>query len=279
MRILALLPDDSVRALQRALGPQDAIGRLADAGALVRAAANPVDAIVIDPSILDETEWARARGVLESPDAPVLLYARLDTATVTRIVAASAVGVHEVLLRDVDDDPVAIRRRLETLRTPTPPTRVFARLAERLATLPVPLQGATVPLFCAGRVPRWADELARDARLPRRSIDRWMGRAGLSGTASVLDVARLARTWSPIVDQGLTPADVAARGGFRRARMLAVHARRIVGASPLHFGVKLTADEFVERLVQHATRDVPSTPAPRSRGRSAPEPARRSRRS
>ena len=254
MRVLALLPDDSLRALQRALGKQDVIARAIDVGSLTRGVTDDVDAVVVDPSMLSDAEWARVRPVLESPAVPVMLYAPLDATTVRRVIAASAVGVHELLLRNVDDDPAAIRIRLEKLRSPTPPARVLARLAERIANLPDSVQRATVPLFCAGRVPRWADELARAATLPRRSIDRWMGRAGLSGTASLLDVARLARVWSPLVEQKLPPAVVAGRGGFRRARMLAVHARRIVGVSPAHFGSRLTAEEFVERLERHATR-------------------------
>ncbi len=254
MRILALLPDDSFQALKRALASSDQVARVTDARGLAQSAAAEAAAVVVDPSILDEADWARVRHVLKAPDVAVLLYARLDGASIQRVVAASGIGVHEVMLRHVDDDPVAIRRRLETVRTPAPPTRVLARLSGRVAQLPMPLQQATVPLFCAGRVPRWADELAEAAQLPRRSIDRWMDRAGLAGTASVLDVARLARSWVPIVDHKRMPSEVALRGGFGRARMLAVHARRIVGVSPAHFGTRISLEQFVERLTAHATR-------------------------
>ena len=81
-----------------------------------------------------------------------------------------------------------------------------------------------------------------------------MYRAGLSGTAAVLDVARLARVWSQLVDGRMTQSDVAVRHGYRRMRMLAEHARRIVGVSPSYFGTRLSADEFVNRLAQHAIR-------------------------
>lgn len=254
MRIVVLVPDNSLRALQRALGARDVIARAQDVASLAHGISSDVDAVVIDPSILSESEWLGASQVLESPDVPVLLYAPLDSSTVRRIVAASGVGVHEVMLRDVDDDPAAIRRRLDTLRSPAPPTRVLAAIAARVAQLPTALQSATVPLFCSGRVPRWADDLAAAARLPRRSVDRWFGGAGLAGTASLLDVARLARAWIPIVEEKLTPAEFAVRGGFRRSRMLAVHSRRIVGVSPTHFGVAVNAEEFVARLTRHATR-------------------------
>ena len=82
-----------------------------------------------------------------------------------------------------------------------------------------------------------------------------MFRAGLAGTAALLDTARLARVWAPLVDGGMSQAEIAARAGYRRVRMLAVHSRRIVGVSPAYFGSRLSADEFVQRLAQHAVRD------------------------
>ena len=81
-----------------------------------------------------------------------------------------------------------------------------------------------------------------------------MNQAGLAGTATVLDVARLARVWSPIVDHKVPAADVALGGGYRRLRMLALHTRRLVGASPTLLSGEITEDEFVERLVRHAVR-------------------------
>jgi hypothetical protein len=254
MRVLAFLPDDSFIALKRSLGPRDAVGRLTDAASLSRSSSLRADAIVIDPTCFDDEQWTKVRQFLITPDTPVLLYARLDKDSVRRIVAASSVGVHELLLREVDDDPVAIRRRLESLRRPPAPVRVLARLAPRIAEMPAPLQGAALPLFCAAPVPRWADDLALAARMSRRSMDRWMDNAGLAGTAALLDVARLARVWEPIVEEKVAPADVAIAGGYRRLRMLALHSRRLVGVSPALLAKEVSEDEFVDRLVLYATR-------------------------
>jgi hypothetical protein len=255
MRVLALLPDDSFAALKRALGATDVVARLADVEALERAMkGSRVDALVIDPVGFDDGEWGRAQQILAMPLVPVLIYARLDQESVQRVVAASAVGVHEVLLRDLDDDPVALRRRLETLRKPPAPAQVLSRLAPRISALPPLLQRATLPLFCSAPIPRWADEMARVAHMSRRSVDRWMGNAGLAGTASVLDVARLARVWGPIVDEKIPAATVAARGGYKRLRLLALHTKRLVSASPASLDGELTQAEFVQRLTRFALR-------------------------
>lgn len=255
MKILALLPDDSARALQRALGSSGTVIRVADAGALVRATATTsAHAVVIDPTRLSDAEWANGRVMLQQSRVPVLLYATLAPETIHRVVAASALGVHEVLLRHIDDDSEAILRRLQTIGAPPPPARVLAMLAPRLSHLPESLQGAAVPLFCAGRIPRWADDLARATKLPRRTVDRCVERAGLAGTARLLDVARLARIWLPLVDGNATQLEVATRGGYRRVRMLASHCKRIAGAAPSHLGARMGLDKFVAQLAQHAMR-------------------------
>jgi hypothetical protein len=171
MRVLAFLPDDSFLALKRALGPRDTVGRLTDAASLSRSSILRADAVVIDPTCFDDEGWTRVRQMLVTPRMPVLLYAKLEKESVRRIVAASAVGTHELLLRDVDDDPVALRRRLATRRKPAPPARVLSRLAPLIASTPPALQRATVPLFCAAPVPtslRW-----RRASRDDRWTDGW----------------------------------------------------------------------------------------------------------
>lgn len=256
MRIIALLPHDSTQALQRCMGASDTLMRASGPLALTRMiSARTADAVVIDPTEVGVVEWSRVRLVLQSARIPVLVYTSLGPVSVQRVLSASAIGSYEVLFRHIDDDAAAMRRRLETLGTPAPPSRLLSMLAGRIERLPVVLQRETVPLFCAGPVPRWADVLARHAEVPRRSVDRWMQRAGLAGTAALLDAARLARVWVPLVEGHNAQVHVALHGGYRRVAMLSGHARRIVGVSPAHFGKKLTVNEFVDRLAAHVLRD------------------------
>jgi AraC-like DNA-binding protein len=256
VRVLTLVSDDALRAIRGALHARDRTTPHPGVASLLAAVSEArTDAVVVDPALLDETDWIRLKQLLADPNVPVLLYSALDPATVRRVVAASAIGVHEVLLRGIDDDAVAIRRRLESLHRPPPPARVLSRIADRVARLPASLQGATVPLFCEGPIPRRADAIARAASVPRRSADRWMQRAGLAGMASLLNVARLSRVWVPLIEGGLSPAEVARRHGYVRSRALAVHARRVLGVSPTRLGAMLSSDEFVDRLAGYAVRD------------------------
>ena len=256
MRVIALLPNDSFLALRRALPPKDTLVRATDVAALWSGSdADRADAIVLDPAALGAAGWSAALQWFATPGAPLLLYTRLTTDSITRIVAASAAGVHEVLFRGVEDDAPTIRRCLQTLRRPAAPAQLLSKLAPHIMRLPPGLQGATVPLFCAGPVPRWGNELACVAQMPRRTVDRCLARADLEGAATVLDVARLARVWTPLVVEREPATSVAVHYGYRRLRNLAMHTRRVVGVLPSRLPTIGSEREFVARLARFVSRD------------------------
>lgn len=255
MHVITLVPDSSFLALRRALAPRDTLTRVADAAALWCAAdADRAKAIVVDPAMLDVASWNAALRRFTSPDMPLLLYTRLTADNISRIVAASAAGVHEVLFRGVEDDSPTIRRRLQTLRRPAAPAQLLSRLAPHIMRLPAGLQGATVPLFCAAPVPRWGNDLARAAQIPRRTVDRCLARADLEGAATVLDVARLARVWTPLVVEREPATSVAVHYGYRRLRNLSMHMRRVVGVLPSQLPTVGSDREFVAKLARFVSR-------------------------
>lgn len=239
-------------ALRDALPREHPMARVPDVVSLA-AAAPSVDALVVDPAAVGDAGWLRLRVLLATTRIPVLLYARLSIESARRVVAAAATGAHEVMLRGRDDDAASLRMHLARLRHPAPPAHVMARIADRIMQLPPALEASVVPLFCGAEVPRWAELFARTAGMPRRSVDRWMHRARLASSGSLLDVARLARAWMPMV-RGANPTVLAREGGFGALRIFVAHARRIVGTPPYGFGTTLTEDEFVDRLARHMIR-------------------------
>jgi transcriptional regulator GlxA family with amidase domain len=88
----------------------------------------------------------------------------------------------------------------------------------------------------------------RESGLARRTVDRWMHRGGISGAARLLDTARLARIWEPLVERGRSPQEVAELCGYARPRLLTAHTRRIAGVPPSELHQKFTRETFAARL-------------------------------
>jgi AraC-like DNA-binding protein len=128
-------------------------------------------------------------------------------------------------------------------------------VASHIAAFPPPLQTLSVGLYARGSLPRWVRDIVRETGYGRRTIDRWMSRVGLRGAAALLDTARLAHVWEPLVERGLTSNEAGALCGYTRRRMLNSHAARLVGVPPQQFANTLTRQRFVDRLSRALLED------------------------
>ncbi|MBI3567571.1 MAG: hypothetical protein HY084_05140 [Gemmatimonadetes bacterium] len=249
MRILAILAHDARRHLQHAVAP--AYQLLPDHGlaaSLATLKSRGCDALVLDPAILDDDAYGRVLAAIAATSLPVVIYTPLTAAGARRVLQIEEFGPRELILRGVDDDLELIRQKIASLMAPSVTSVLFSGAATRFRRFPESLQTASVRLFGGGPLPRWVDEFAESAQLGRRSIDRWMLRSGLSGASTLLDVARLARTWEPLAERKERPADVASSHGYSRLRLLVSHSRRLVGVVPAELGRSISRDEFTGRL-------------------------------
>ena len=254
MRILALLPSASCRALERAFPADQFVGREPATGAVLAAIASVrdglCDVLVVDPGALSDDAFQTLLPLLSPTRVPVLLYTSLTPAAARRVVRAAELGVHELVLRDAEDAPQVLAQKLASLYQPSAPAQLLSRAAPRFRRFPEALQTTSVTLFGSGTLPRWVEELAEASGCARRSVDRWMERVGIDGAAMLLDTARLARVWEPLVERRLSTAEVARHCGYVRQRLFISHARRIVGVSPSEMAETLSRREFSERLAK-----------------------------
>jgi AraC-like DNA-binding protein len=251
MRILALIPDTARTAVERAIGSGNSLALERSVTAAVHAVrTREVDVLVLDPGTHGDEEFARLHPVLKQTAVPVVLFTTLTRASARRIVLAAELGAHELVLRDAEDAVLLLAHKLKSLVEVSAPALLLNRVARSFHRFPDALQAASVALFGSGPLPRWVDGLAHASGFARRSVDRWMERAGIDGAATLLDVARLARVWEPAVEEELSTAAIAARCGYARPRLLVSHARRLVGVAPADFRDELTKPQFAERLAK-----------------------------
>jgi AraC-like DNA-binding protein len=251
MRILALLPDIARHTVERAIGPGNSLALERSVTVAVHAVrTREYDVLVLDPATVGDEDFARLLPVLRQTAVPVILFTTLTSASARRIVRAAEMGAHDLVLRDAEDAVTLLAHKFDSLVEPSAPALLLTHLAKRFHRFPDALQAASVALFGSGPLPRWVDSLAHASGFARRTIDRWMERAGIDGAASLLDAARLARVWEPAVEEQLSTAAIAARCGYVRTRLLVAHARRIVGVAPAEFREELTKEQFAQRLAK-----------------------------
>jgi transcriptional regulator GlxA family with amidase domain len=75
-----------------------------------------------------------------------------------------------------------------------------------------------------------------------------MHKGGISGAARLLDTARLARVWEPLVERSVGVEEVAVRCGYARLRLLTAHTRRLAGVAPAELRNRFTKETFGARL-------------------------------
>jgi AraC-like DNA-binding protein len=251
MRILALLPDTARHTVERAIGSGNSLALERSVTAAVHAVrTREYDVLLLDPGTLGDEEFARLYPVLKQTAVPVILFTTLTRASARRIVRAAELGTHELVLRDAEDAVLLLAHKFDSLVEHSAPALLLTLMAKSFQRFPDALQAASVALFGSAPLPRWVDGLAKASGFARRTVDRWMERAGIDGAATLLDAARLARVWEPAVDEQLSTAAIAERCGYVRVRLLVAHARRIVGVAPTEFGEALTKEQFAQRLAK-----------------------------
>jgi hypothetical protein len=249
MKILALLPDDARHVLERSISADQRVTTARGAESVAAwLREKRCDALVLDPAVLNSDEFETVMSALNESGVPAMLYTTLGPVAAHRIVGAVEFAARELVLRGADDLPEILQRKLAALVAPSAPAILLSGAAAHFRSFPDKLQTVSVSLFGRSMLPRWVGGIVRESGLSRRTVDRWMQRSGISGAARLLDAARLARVWEPLVEREMDVESVALRCGYARIRLLTAHARRLTGVGPMELGATYTRETFGARL-------------------------------
>ena len=209
----------------------------------------PSDVAVVDPGADGTVRTAEIVSLVRRyPSLPVLIYTVLSPQSMRAVVELSAHGVNQVVLHRFDDEP---RRLLETLEQQPGVTlsdALLDRLALPLAVLPAALVRALEQLFRRPLGFAGADDLARVATMPRRTLYRVLEAAGLASPSTMVRAARLLRAYAYLRDSGHSVEDVATKLGYSSRQLFGRHVREAFGVAPIDLRRRVAPQECVERL-------------------------------
>lgn len=225
-----------------------------DAGsccATLATAARSADVIVCDPAVLDD---GSCPGLAPALTRSVIYTEATPTAMRLAFGLASHGAVH-VLLSGYDDSPQALVDAIMRARTSGFVTHFLTSLAGELANVPVGLRIALTR--CAQR-PRCAniDSLCSEARISRRSCERWLVAAGLPSLRRLLKAFTIAQALPLLLDGSFSLADVSAHVGVSSPARLSAMIREVFGITSKRLR-GMSSDRLVASLAAYA-RQLPS---------------------
>ncbi len=257
MELVARLPSALLSHLRVAVGREHtliAVDGWAELAEIIRS--HPVDVAIVDPRADGTVRTSELRALMSQYQSlPVVVYTSLTPDTLKATLELSKYGVQHVVLRGFDDEPRRFRELLERQLAYGMGDQVLEQLAAPLALLPVPLGNAITRLFNAPHTFQSVEDLATAAGITRRSLDRWLDKAGLAPARTLLMGARLARAYHFMRDPGYLLEDVTRKLGYPTARLFARQVRDATGLAPSELRRRLEPERFTEQLAALLRRD------------------------
>lgn len=205
---------------------------------------HPLEMAVVDPGLSGEAraqEIERIRVLF--PSLPLILYTRLSPDLAAILLRLGQAGIRQVVVAQHDDHPDRLRELLtgETARVVS--HRLIDSISDLLAECPGELRWAIETIIREPNAVQTVQELARRARMNRKTCLRWFARAQLPPPRVMLMVLRAVYAHRLLQDPGYTVEDVAARLGYAQTRTFAQNMKEVLGMTPGELRVSLSPEE------------------------------------
>ncbi len=206
--------------------------------------------LIIDPGALTDAQAAMIAGRLVSQPRGVAIYAPLTPAAIVRTIELSRKVASAVIFQSIAEGEGAITRTILGQRYYDLARSFLTRIGPNLELLPSPLFDAVNHAFSdmAGSPDPVA--LAHSAGLTRRSLDRWLVRAGIRSPRLLLVTPRVLRALGLLCETRYRVRAVAAVAGFHSARHFDANCRALIGVPAARLRDPAIANVAVDRAAE-----------------------------
>lgn len=226
---IALLEDSVARALARTFArdgvPLITFRSSREFMAMVRE--EPV-AFALDPALISEAEAEELISRVRAASLPATLYVPMIGVSVSRAFALAQAAPMLVVLENADRSVAPLAATVLASNHCAYAAILLDILAPSLAPLPRTLTRAIERLF-AEPASESLTTLARRSALSRRSLDRWLGRAGITSPRLLVASPRFLRALTLARETELSARRIAYLCGYTSARRLRNHTQALTG--------------------------------------------------
>jgi hypothetical protein len=211
--------------------------------------------IVVDPADLRDESFLEVVAHAASSGVPLLLHCELTASTASRVARAARIMPVELVLHGAEREAEIINRVLIAGGRQTASSLLFSRLSDCVPALPERCGERFVSLFGWLRIARSVGEFIRSIGVDETTVRAWMRRAGLSTPSCILNCARVAQTYTYLLDSGCLVGEAAERLEWPSRTMRSQFAD-LLGVSALDASAAMEPDEVARRLSARARFSV-----------------------
>jgi len=210
----------------------------------------PVALAVLDPMLTGAPQAREIESLRRMfPSLPVVLYTRLVPEMAGILLRLGRTGIRRAVFAGIDDAPALLRLTLRDELESSTLWQVLDALAQALDGLSSRVRGVLETALSTPSADLTVDQLAHQAAVKRRTIERWFARSGLPSPRVVLMVARLLYAHRLLLDPGYTVEDVALKLGYGKARTLQEHFKEVFGLPAGELRISLSAEQALLSVV------------------------------
>lgn len=232
MRYVTLLGPVAVQRVHLALQGFSAPVPLRNAAGLISELRNSSElCVVLDPALLTLTDAQEIVGLIVRFPLSVVVYTSVTKEAMELAVLFARRTSAEFIFAGSTDERAGLARAL--LLTPDVKLAegLVNALQDHIAVLPVQLRDEVTGMLKTGGGPPTPDALARQSALPRRTMDRWLARAGFTSGRLLVASARVMGAYSAITSSKIPFRRIAAMIGYPTQRALDTKLRALFDRS------------------------------------------------
>ena len=254
LRAVALVSEVAAQRLREAL-PNRRIEVVHSSTALRRSVDGGIHCSLVDPGILNDEAFRSVLGSVQAAGVPLILWCELTPENARRVVQSAAMVPTEVVFRGLESRDAVLDALMRHLPFGSASSFLLRALAPPLGKLPLPLTAASVALFGWAAIPTNVADFASGCRCSRRTVERDLRRAGLTGARRFLGIARVARARCWLVESRRSVAGVAEMVGYSSVRTFNANHHAFLGMSPRQGVRRLHDQDLAAHLAQFVQRE------------------------
>jgi len=263
--IRCYLSPQALAHVQHAFPPPHCVSNAITWGALVSdLQRRRCDVAIVDPCAGGDHRAQSRLSILTQamtlvPSIPVIGYVSVTASAIRVVQALVRSGAPEIVIRGVDDSLDALAGVIHRAVAKCGWGDLANALDPPLRALPLPIGAAIQTAFTHPKQVRSVSDLAAAARMTRRSLDRWLARAGLSPARTLLSCARVNAAFHLLAGGSVRVGEAALLVGCSSPRSLTRELSAITGR-PASEATRVSRDAFAATICRRLVRR-PNAPA------------------